>query len=479
MQKLIPALAIIAITIATSCQKKTDVTAPGTDSTAVVTASKLDLLKDSVYLYSKEVYLWSDLIPPYAQFNPRGYSGTTDLASATNVMNGIRALQPLDRFSMVTSNAQAEGIQTGEDTDLGFSVKPAAIDRALPIDSVYWFVSYVYANSPAGRAGVQRGMILSRINNSNIDYTDATINLLNNVIFGSTASAAFQFIRSDKTVLGPVTLTKASYIANSVLHRSVLTSGAKKVGYLVFNQFFGQPSRKELGDAFTYFQSQAINDLVVDLRYNPGGSTETQDTLANLIAPASANNKTMYQYIFNETLQQNKHQLIRKKLGYGNAFTAASNTVLFKKAGNLALPRVFIIVSGSSVSASELLINNLKPYMDVQLIGDTTYGKPVGFFPISIFDYSIFPVSFKTVNSAGNSDYYNGFAPNALAGDNVTYNWGDPNETSLATALKFITTGGYRTTGSDAVDDIRFRADQLLQPVVRKLEEKKFTGMFK
>lgn len=478
MQKLICALALVAAVSVTSCRKKSDVTAPGSDTTAVA-PSKLDLLKDSVYLYSKEVYLWSDLIPPYAQFNPRQYSGTSELASATAVMNGIRALQPLDRFSMVTSNAVAEGIQTGEDTDLGFTVKPAALDRALPIDSVYWFVTYVYTNSPAGKAGVQRGMILSKINNSNVEYTDASINLLNNVIYGSTASASFQFIKPDKSLLGPVTLTKASYVANSVLHRSVLTSGSKKVGYLVFNQFFGQPSRRELGEAFTFFQGQAINDLVLDLRYNPGGSTETQDTLANLIAPPSANGQTMYQYIFNETLQQNKHQLIRKKLGYGNSFTAAANTVLFKKAGNLSLPRVFIIVSGSSVSASELLINNLKPYMNVQLIGDTTYGKPVGFFPISIFDYSIFPVSFKTVNKAGNSDYYNGFAPDALAGDNVTYNWGDPNESSLAAALKYITTGGYRTAASNEAEEFRFRTDQLLQPAVKKLEEKRFTGMFK
>ena len=94
-----------------------------------------------------------------------------------------------------------------------------------------------------------------------------------------------------------------------------MDAGGKKVGYLVFNQFFGQPSRNELAQAFTYFQGQGIDELVVDLRYNPGGSVETEDTLSNLIAPASANNQTMYQYVFNNTLQTNQHQLIRKKLG--------------------------------------------------------------------------------------------------------------------------------------------------------------------
>src|SRR5690606_1589090 len=139
--------------------------------------------------------------------------------------------------------------------------------------------------------------------------------------------------------------------------------GAKKVGYLVFNQFFGQPSRNELGVAFSYFQSNAIDELVVDLRYNPGGSVETQDTLANLIAPSAADDQVMYQYIFNSTLQNNQHQLIRKRLGYGNIFQAANNSIRYEKAGTLNLPRVFFIVSGSSASASELLINNLKPYM--------------------------------------------------------------------------------------------------------------------
>jgi hypothetical protein len=84
--------------------------------------------------------------------------------------------------------------------------------------------------------------------------------------------------------------------------------------------------------------------------------------------------------------------------------------------------------------------------MDVKLIGDTTYGKPVGYFPVDIFNYSIYPVSFKTVNSAGNADYYSGFAPDKLAPDGVSKNWGDVTEPSLASALKYISTGSFRAT---------------------------------
>ncbi|MEJ7683158.1 MAG: S41 family peptidase [Segetibacter sp.] len=177
-------------------------------------------------------------------------------------------------------------------------------------------------------------------------------------------------------------LSKTSFISNSVLYNSVIDAGGKKVGYFVFKQFFGAPSRAELNTVFSNFKSQGIDELIVDLRYNPGGSTATQDALADLIAPASANNQTMYKYVYNQSLQQGDFPLLKHKAGYENeSFSEANNTQNFENTGGLNLSRVFFIVSGSSTaSASELLINNLKPYMDVKLIGDTTYGKPVGFF---------------------------------------------------------------------------------------------------
>ncbi|HVK96472.1 MAG TPA: S41 family peptidase, partial [Flavisolibacter sp.] len=278
-------------------------------------------------------------------------------------------------------------------------------------------------------------------------------------------------------------LSKSSFTSNAVLHRNVLNVGGKKVGYLVFNQFFGQPSRNELGQAFTQFQNENINELIVDLRYNPGGSVQTQDTLANLIAPLSANNQTMYQYIFNSTLQNNQHQLLRKKLGYGNMFSASANTVKFQKAGNLNLSRVFFIVSKNSASASEMLINNLKPYMDVKVIGETTYGKPTGFFPIPVFEFDIYPTSFKTVNKSGNADYYNGFVPDRVTPDGVNKNWGDVEEPSLAAALRFISTGSFarmsrvQDTEAAAVD-VRTKAMKYTESFNRALFEKKFSGMF-
>ena len=465
-------LLVASCVLVISCRKKDNPSSPGNTTTA----TEEDLLRDSVYLYTKEVYLWQDVIPSYDQFNPRQYKGSTELESAQKVLDAIRKLQPLDRFSFVTTQEQSDGLQTGQDQDYGFFIKAGSIDKQEPIDSVFWFVEYAYDQSSAGHAGVQRGWYVSKINGTPIGYDQASVNTLNDVFFGSTSSANFEFTKPDGSTVS-TNLSKTSYTANSVLYKTVINAGSSKVGYLVFNQFFGQPSRNELSQAINYFQSQGINDLVVDLRYNPGGSVDTEDTLSNFIAPSAANNQVMYQYVFNQTLQNNQHQLIRKKLGYGNIFSTADNTIHFEKAGGLNLSRVFFIVTGNTASASELLINNLKPYMDVKLIGDTTYGKPVGFFPIPIYNYDIYPISFKTINSAGNADYYTGFAPDKLTPDGVNKNWGDVTEPSLAAALQYISTGAFSRVSAASLN-LQLQAQREAKGTNRALNENKFSGMF-
>ena len=114
--KLVWSLLVASSLIIISCSKKDN--SPGKTPTS--TATEEDLLKDSVYLYTKEVYLWQDLIPGYEQFNPRQYTGSTELESAQNVMNAIRKLQPLDRFSFVTTEEKSNSLQTGKTAILVF-----------------------------------------------------------------------------------------------------------------------------------------------------------------------------------------------------------------------------------------------------------------------------------------------------------------------------------------------------------------------
>ena len=121
----------------------------------------------------------------------------------------------------------------------------------------------------------------------------------------------------------------------------------------------------------------------------------------------------------------------------------------FKKIGSLNLSRVVFITSRSSASASELIINILDPYLDVVLIGDNTYGKPVGSFPLSSTnrtlrnnDVELVPITFATANSAGKAEYFDGFAPQYYVGDSPQFSWGDTQDIRLAAALMYIREGG-------------------------------------
>jgi hypothetical protein len=117
--------------------------------------------------------------------------------------------------------------------------------------------------------------------------------------------------------------------------------------------------------------------------------------------------------------------------------------------------------------------------MDVKLIGDTTYGKPVGFFPVDIYNYSIYPISFKTVNSTGNADYYTGLAPDKEAPDGVNKNWGDVTEPCLASALRYINSGAFRSAANAEQQYRRqIQVQEQLERTVRELEKNKFSGMF-
>src|SRR5438094_545877 len=115
MKKALIMLSALFVLVMTACNKeiKEDPSTAGGSGSPTTTASQSDLLKDSLYLYTKEIYLWQDVIPTYDVFHPRQFTGVTDLDAATAEMDAIRAYQPLDRFSFVTTNDVSAGLQTG------------------------------------------------------------------------------------------------------------------------------------------------------------------------------------------------------------------------------------------------------------------------------------------------------------------------------------------------------------------------------
>jgi hypothetical protein len=203
----------------------------------------------------------------------------------------------------------------------------------------------------------------------------------------------------------------------------------------------------EFSRVFNRFAGAGISDLVVDLRYNGGGYVSVQQKLANWLAPSSANGQLMMKEQFNDK------------------YSEYNTTDYFKKLGSLNLNRIYFIVSRSTASASELLINNLKPFMDVQLVGPSkTYGKPVGFFPVPVGDWYIFPVSFRSTNKNGQGNYFNGMDLNSQVADGLDKDWGDIGEACLQSALSNITTGAYRTSAVKETVEIKSVNDVLSAP---------------
>lgn len=386
------------------------------------TATLADLQKDSAVGYSQDIYLWYKQIP--ANFNGRTY------ADLNEVMKGIRAysMEPgfssaVDRWSFAIDKASWDNTSSGIAQDFGMYV--------FFLNQSDLRIRFVEKNSPADKAGLRRGYQITRIN-SLTNITTASANGIVDAIYNS-STVTLGFTRHDGTT-GTTTLNAATYVENPVLLDTVYNLPGKKAGYLVFNSFLGDTTiiYNSLNKAFSNFTSQGITDLIVDLRYNGGGYISVQERLANMLAPTAAHGKVMMSQVFNDK------------------YTRYNETKMFSKIGSLNLPRIIFIVSSNTASASELLINNLKPYMQVRVIGpQASYGKPVGYFPIPIGNQYIFPVSLRTTNGNNEGNYFNGFVPEKATADGLDRDWGNIEEASLSSAIKFITTGVF-VLGRDA-----------------------------
>lgn len=420
-----------------SCKKNKDeiattpTTTPGTvDTTSTLSAT---VLKDSILYYSRDLYLWNTQIP--ASFDAQSF------ADPEKLMEGIRpySKEPgfssaVDRWSFAMKKTDWDNMSAGlnlvqdatsSQGDFGFTVffKQESDLR----------VRLVEPSSPAGKAGIHRGWKVTKINSSSNITTGNADFIIKNIYESTATNVTFEKPDGSSQT---VTLTAAHYTEKPVYLDTVYTIGSKKIGYLVFNSFLGDENKisSEFQRVFSSFTSKNISDVVIDLRYNGGGYVSVQQKLANYLVNSSANGGVMMKQEYNA----------------GNS--SQNETTYFKKAGALNLSRIYFIVGSSTASASELLINNLKPYMDVRLIGPThTHGKPVGFFPVPVGEWYVFPVSFRSVNKNNEGNYFNGLDVNSQVADGLDKDWGDITESNLASAIRNITTGKY--TGQAATSE--------------------------
>lgn len=406
------------ITLNSSCKKtKDNPSVTPIDSTT--TAAKV---KDSSLSIARDFYLWYSQIP--STFNAQSYADPNALmVGIRNYSSETGFARPVDRWSFGVLKTEWNQLSGGIGTinnvstngDFGLSVF-FRVEGDLR-------VKLVERLSPAGIAGVQRGWRITKINgNSNINTGNSTF-IVNSVFYSATTT--FTFVKPDGTSVD-MSLTSSQYSQQTVYLDSIYHIGSKTIGYMVLNSFLGDTSQifRDFQRVINKFSDQSVSDIVIDLRYNGGGYVSVQEKLADYLSPTSANGSVMMKETYND-----KHQ------NY-------NTTLNFRKIGPLNPNHILFIVSQSTASASELLINNLKPYMSVKIVGPTnTDGKPVGFFPIPVGDWYVFPVSFRSTNSANYGGYFNGFTPDGIAADGLDKNWGDPTEASFAEAIKYITTG--------------------------------------
>lgn len=353
------------------------------------TGTRKEFTLDSIFLYARQTYLWYDALPTYDQFGPRV------------------------RYGGINPEMTAYQTELYDISQLG--INP---DTGNPYESPI-------------RRGVPRYSYLEEGTSS-----------------GASALAAVS-------------------TASPVVYYSVLQQGGEKVAYLVLGGFPRLADHQAaLDEAFGDFAEAGATELVIDLRNNNGGYVETAVYVANLIASPSLNGQVMFTEEFNTLMQNGKATILRYQPyldSDGNPvpyqgreatladinYSSAANTFKFEKKGSYStVKNIHFIVSGNTASAAELLISCLKPYFNIQLVGEKTYGKPVGFFGINIHSYTVYLASFLIRNAEGWHDYFDGMEPDVAIGLSTNPNWGDRDELGLKTVLSLINGDTQATTGS-------------------------------
>jgi carboxyl-terminal processing protease len=340
-------------------------------------------------------------------------------------------------------------------------------------------ILYIKPNSPAATAGLKRGDIITRVNGQQLTTSNYQSVLEgvhdNHALVVKPLNVESQTFETEKTF----SLDAVEYAEDPNYLDTVLTVGQRKIGYFVYNFFASGTTSNadayddELKSIFSDFKSQGISDFVLDLRFNSGGSEKAAATLASLVGKGIDASKVFSKRTYNNNVQNE----ILNDPQYGESFLT---TKFISEPGNigglLTGGRVYVLTSSRTASASELVINALKPFMEVFLIGDVTYGKNVG--SISLNDeenpsnkWGLQPIVVKVSNSLDQSDYANGFTPDILHEDNSPYLYplGDQREALLSQAIGQIT--GTASSGRmGAVRDRKVRIGHSLDNKARSFQ---------
>lgn len=424
-------LSLISLFVFQGCQDNDDIAAP----------ISLEV-QDFVWKGMNQYYLWQADVPNLSDDRFASQDQLNVFLSGypdpENLFTALRVNSSIDRFSWIVKDylvleGQLQGITKNNGVEYGLVYKPGSTT------DVFGYVRYILPNSDASTKDIRRGDLFYAVNG-----TQLTVNNFSSLL--ALESSTFNLADYNGGAITPngraIALTKTVVAENPILVNKVLTVGSKKVGYLVYNGFFAEYDT-ELNNAFGNLKSQGVTELVLDLRYNSGGSVLSATRLASMIT-GQYTGQVFAQQVWNSKI--NAYFEANNPEALKNKFTDKIGTTAIN---SLGLSRIYVLTSRSTASASELVINGLEPYMTVEQIGDVTVGKNVG--SVTLYDsptfgnenrnpnhrYAMQPIVLKIANSAGYGEYFNGLSPDYLLKENYGNLGvlGDATEPLLSTAL--------------------------------------------
>ena len=358
--------------------------------------------------YMNDWYLWNESLDHSTVLS--GFS------TATKLLNNIREKNPIDRYSFIMPKSKFD------DAFINAQAFSYGMPSRLDLLNSALVVSFVFENSPAQLAGISRGDRIIAIAGRNISDAITGNELAWEELWENidkTKEVSFTLKKIDGTLVTKQ-LLQSAVKTNAVLSTQVIDSVLGNVGYLVYNSFI-IPSHEELNQAFKYFNDNNVTELIVDLRYNHGGSSLMSNQLASQIAGENVSGE-----IYNMPTNNANHQ---SDIQYFNLNGATSH---------LNLSSVIFITTEESASGSEVLINALKPHVKVKLVGGKTFGKPVGMLVSQLCDEVVLAITHHNHNSAGEGDFFDGIPVDCPAIDTVVGDWGDMKDPMLAEALHLL-----------------------------------------
>lgn len=406
-------------------------------------------VNDFIWKGLNQYYFWLQQSPDLAD---NRFSSNSDYESFLNSFSTPNSLfehllvdRNTDRFSVLFSDYTVlEQLLNGTSKTNGVDFELRYVSGSNT--DVFGWVRYIMPSSDASSKNIHRGDFFYAVNGISL-----TVDNYQSLLAGD--NYTLNLANMNNGILTPtgesVNLTKTVYAENPVLIKKVFPLGSKNIGYLMYNGFYSG-FESELNQAFAYFQTQNITHLILDLRYNSGGSVNTATRLASMITGQFNGQvfaKQQWNYKLEDYYSNSPESLLNRftnSLGNGGTINS------------LNLNKIYVLTSKRTASASELIINGLKPYINVVQIGDVTVGKNVG--SITLYDsptfkkeninpahrYAMQPIVLKVANSNGFSDYVNGLSPDVSQVEDLE-NLGELGETSdplLNTALNYVDVNG-------------------------------------